>query len=159
MSMVRPRISRSFPHLHTIFPFFSTRTGEAGPRISIARPTFWTAERKTLKMCNFEQTGARCPFKPLTGSLSINRTGMDYQKCGGVMSCLACSLDNQVELSAEMMLHFTGLKNLDKSGVWVSRKVLVCLDCGFARFSVPKTELALLADATPTSERSAMAAD
>jgi hypothetical protein len=43
-----------------------------------------------------------------------------------------------------MIIHFTGLKNVDKPGVWLFPKFLVCLDCGFAHFNVPATELALL---------------
>jgi len=64
------------------------------------------------------------------------------------MSCQSCRLGNQVELSAEMMLHLGGLKNLDNSGVWLFPKVLVCLDCGSARFTVLESELALLAGHT-----------
>jgi hypothetical protein len=36
-------------------------------------------------------------------------------KCRVRMSCPACVLSMQVEFSAEMMLHFAGLKNLNKS--------------------------------------------
>jgi hypothetical protein len=68
------------------------------------------------------------------------------------MTCPACVLDNQVELSAEMIVHHGGLSNLDNPGVLVFPKVLVCLDCGFARFKVPETELALLAAAVPKSQ-------
>jgi hypothetical protein len=35
--------------------------------------------------------------------------------------------------------------NLNKPGVWVFPKVVVCLDCGCSWFTVPETELALLA--------------
>jgi len=73
------------------------------------------------------------------------------------MSCQSCRLGNQVELSAEMMLHLGGLKNLDNSGVWLFPKVSVCLDCGSARFTVTEAALRSLA-ATPTSERLTMAA-
>jgi hypothetical protein len=61
------------------------------------------------------------------------------------MSCLSCASGNQAEFSAEMIIHFSGLKNLDKPGVWVFPKLLVCLDCGFSRFTTPESELALLA--------------
>jgi hypothetical protein len=73
------------------------------------------------------------------------------------MSCPACRLDNQMEFSAEMMVHLGGIKNLDNSGVVLFPKVLVCLACGFSQFTVPETELALLA-ATPLSGRLTMAA-
>jgi len=65
------------------------------------------------------------------------------------MSCLLCGSGNQAELTAEMVIHFSGLKNLDKPGVWVfPKKLLVCLDCGCSHFIVPKTELASLAKDT-----------
>ena len=70
------------------------------------------------------------------------------------MSCRLCASDNQAEFASEMIIHFPGLKNLDKPGVWVFPKLLVCLDCGFSRFTAPETELALLARGIATSEAS-----
>jgi hypothetical protein len=64
------------------------------------------------------------------------------------MSCLSCGSKKQAEFTAEMIIHFIGLKNLDNPGVWLFPELFVCLDCGFARFSVPETELASLADGT-----------
>jgi hypothetical protein len=61
------------------------------------------------------------------------------------MSCLLCGSGNQAELTAEMLIHFSGLKNLDKPGVWVFPKLLVCLDCGFSYFTVAERELASIA--------------
>jgi len=74
------------------------------------------------------------------------------------MSCPACRLDNQMEFSAEMMVHLGGIKNLDNSGVVLFPKVLVCMDCGFSQFTVQKAALAMLASDCPTSERVKMAA-
>jgi hypothetical protein len=53
-----------------------------------------------------------------------------------------------------MIIHFSGLKNLDKPGVWVFPKLFVCLDCGFSEFTVPEPELALLASGPGRKERS-----
>jgi hypothetical protein len=75
------------------------------------------------------------------------------------MSCLSCASYNQAELSAEILIHFAGLNNLDKPGVWLFQTLLVCLDCGAAQFSVPEKELALLAAGTSISERRAGKAD
>jgi hypothetical protein len=61
------------------------------------------------------------------------------------MSCLSCTSGNQAEFGGEILFHFSGLKNLDKTSVWVFPKVSVCLDCGFSRFMTPESELALLA--------------
>ena len=60
------------------------------------------------------------------------------------MSCLSCGSKKQAQLSAEMLIHFKGLENLDKPGVWVFPKLLVCLDCGFSQSTVPPRELASL---------------
>ncbi len=69
-------------------------------------------------------------------------------------SCELCTSGRQAEFPTEMIIHFFGLKNLDKPGVRVFSKLLVCLDCGFARFTTPEAALALLAAGTPTSEGS-----
>jgi hypothetical protein len=60
------------------------------------------------------------------------------------MSCPSCASGNQSQFPAEIIIHFTGLKNVNNPGVWLFPKFLVCLDCGFAHFNVPATELALL---------------
>jgi hypothetical protein len=43
-------------------------------------------------------------------------------------------------------MHFPGLKGLNEPIVWVFPKIAVCLDCGFAEFLIPETELRLLAE-------------
>lgn len=73
---------------------------------------------------------------------------------GRAMSCLLCASGNQAEFGGEILIHFRGLKNLDKTPVWVFPKLLVCLDCGSSRFMTPESELALLARGTPASEGS-----
>jgi hypothetical protein len=64
------------------------------------------------------------------------------------MSCLLCGSGNDAELDAAITIHFSGLKNLDNPGVLVFRKLLVCLDCGFSRFTVPETALVSVAKVT-----------
>jgi hypothetical protein len=61
------------------------------------------------------------------------------------MSCLMCASPNQTEFGTEILVHFHGLKNLNKPPVWVFPQLLVCLDCGFAGFTTPERELAILA--------------
>jgi hypothetical protein len=68
------------------------------------------------------------------------------------MSCLLPASGNQAEFGGEILIHFRGLKNLDKPSVWVFPKLFVCLDCGSSRFMTPESELALLARGTPPSE-------
>jgi hypothetical protein len=61
------------------------------------------------------------------------------------MSCPLCGSSNQTGLTAEVVIHFSGLKNLDKPGVWVFSELLVCLDCGCSHFTVPERELLSIA--------------
>jgi hypothetical protein len=62
------------------------------------------------------------------------------------MSCSSCQSNNQRDFGEEICIHFPGLKGLKKPLVWVFPKVLVCLDCGFAGFAVPETELRTLVE-------------
>lgn len=73
------------------------------------------------------------------------------------MSCPECS-SKQDEFSTEMLVHHDGLENLDRSDVLLFTKILICSDCGFSQFTIPKTELALLGSDSPNGERLAMAA-
>jgi len=70
------------------------------------------------------------------------------------MHCALCESGNQAEFPTEMNIHFRGLRNIDKPGVLVFPKVLICLDCGSSTFTTPKSDLALLARAIPTSKAS-----
>ncbi len=63
--------------------------------------------------------------------------------------CPICA-SKQDEFSTEMVVHHNGLKNLDKSDVQLFTKILICSDCGFSQFTIPKSELELLT-ATPLS--------
>jgi len=66
------------------------------------------------------------------------------------MSCGRCTSAREKEFAAEINIHFSGLKNLDKPSVLVFPKILVCLDCGFSRFTAPEDALAFLAADNPT---------
>jgi hypothetical protein len=59
----------------------------------------------------------------------------------------------QSEFPSEMLIHLPGLRNVDNPGVWVFPKLLVCLDCGFARFTVQRAALALFADGLDNGEQ------
>jgi hypothetical protein len=56
-------------------------------------------------------------------------------------ACPSCSSVNQQKFSAEIGIHFLGLKEINKPVVWVFPEVVVCLDCGTAEFAVPEAEL------------------
>ena len=57
------------------------------------------------------------------------------------MYCPSCQSSNQAEFTTEMMIHFSGLKYVDCPGVFAFPKIVVCLDCGAARFSTPEEVL------------------
>jgi hypothetical protein len=69
------------------------------------------------------------------------------------MSCPLCESQSEMEFVGEVMVHFNGLKNVDKAGVMLFPKFVICLDCGSAIFTVLANELALLAESTPKSSR------
>jgi hypothetical protein len=64
------------------------------------------------------------------------------------MLCPSCSSSNQAEFPTKMLVHFGGLKNLDKPSVRVNPRLLVCLECGFAQATIPASELAQLVAGT-----------
>ena len=68
------------------------------------------------------------------------------------MKCSSCGPGNQVELQTEMAIHFSGRKNLNKPHVFVSPRVLICLDCGLSSFTLPETEFQKLGSGHARSE-------
>jgi hypothetical protein len=62
--------------------------------------------------------------------------------------CPACASGNNAEFPSELMIHHSGVKNVDKPCVCVIPNLLVCLNCGFARFTINRTELGLLTAGT-----------
>ena len=61
------------------------------------------------------------------------------------MVCKSCGSGSLTEFTAEIDIHFPGLKNLDKPTVLVFPKLLVCLKCGLTQFTIPEAELRQLA--------------
>ncbi len=61
-----------------------------------------------------------------------------------VTICGSCRSENQTQFVAEINIHFSGLRNVDKPGVLVFPKLLVCLDCGASQFTLSEGELGLL---------------
>ena len=70
------------------------------------------------------------------------------------MPCNSCGSVKQRNLTAEMAIHFPGLKNIDRPVMWIFPDVVVCLDCGTAEFPVPETELRELAKDDTATEGS-----
>jgi hypothetical protein len=69
------------------------------------------------------------------------------------MSCPVCLSSKRKGFPAEIAIHFSGPKNLDRPGPFVFPKLLVCLDCGFAGFTIEESELRLLREDEVTSVR------
>ena len=61
------------------------------------------------------------------------------------MPCKSCGSINRARFTAEMAIHFPGLKSLDKPAVWVFPELEVCMNCGTAEFPLPEATLAELA--------------
>jgi len=57
------------------------------------------------------------------------------------MSCRSCQSENQRHFNGELAIHFPAVKGLDKPTVLVFPKLMVCLNCGFTEFVIPKPEL------------------
>jgi hypothetical protein len=60
------------------------------------------------------------------------------------MACKSCGADSETEFGAELNVHFPGRKGLDKPAVLAFPTLIVCLECGFTQFTLPRTELRLL---------------
>ena len=57
------------------------------------------------------------------------------------MACRSCKLATEIELTAEMNIHFSGAMNVDKPPVWAFPRIVVCLNCGFVEFVLESDEL------------------
>ena len=63
------------------------------------------------------------------------------------MPCKSCQSISQREFVSEIAIHrFVDLNCLGQPAAFVFPKIVVCLDCGFTEFSIPRTELRLLAE-------------
>lgn len=57
------------------------------------------------------------------------------------MACRRCNSVVQQELQAELAASFPDIKRLDFSPVYVTQRIFVCLECGFAEIVIPTPEL------------------
>jgi predicted nucleic-acid-binding Zn-ribbon protein len=66
------------------------------------------------------------------------------------MRCQKCQSENRRVLNSEMCIH---LSKFATPAVFVFPKIALCLNCGFAEFSLTETELQLIAerDSSPPS--------
>ena len=62
------------------------------------------------------------------------------------MLCQKCYSADTREYTAEINIHFPGMKGVDIPTVWVFPRLLVCLTCGLAQFAIPDAERKTLAE-------------
>ena len=74
------------------------------------------------------------------------------------MYCPMCHSNNRAKFPAELMIHFSGIEQIDNPGVLVFPTVSVCFDCGFSGFTIRETELRALGKGIAVSALSARAA-
>jgi hypothetical protein len=79
---------------------------------------------------------------------------LSQQVLGACMACRVCGSGKQQEFTAEINIHFRGLKNIDNPSVLVFPNVLVCLSCGVSRFTLTESKLAVLAGRAESMELS-----
>jgi hypothetical protein len=60
------------------------------------------------------------------------------------MQCKACKSGHLQKLEGELTASLPGLDALKVSPVYVCQDVLIFLDCGFAEFLIPASQLKLL---------------
>lgn len=61
--------------------------------------------------------------------------------------CKACGSYKQAKFTAEIAVHIPGLNNLEKPHLLVFPEILVCTTCGNAEFTLPESQLRILANA------------
>jgi hypothetical protein len=57
------------------------------------------------------------------------------------MACKKCASEKQQHFSGELSVAFLAIEKLKQSPVYVTQKILVCLDCGYTELIVPTAEL------------------
>jgi hypothetical protein len=60
------------------------------------------------------------------------------------MPCRKCGSDYLTESGSEINTQPLGSSDLDKQGVLLFPKLLVCLECGFTEFTLSESDLLLL---------------
>jgi hypothetical protein len=97
-------------------------------------------------VCNFEQTD------PSPGTYAAGSP-----RCLNVLSIVRAGYAGGIQ--AEINIHFSGLRNLDRPGLLLFPNLVICLQCGFSRFTTPEAQLALLAMCSPKSDASTRKGD
>lgn len=67
-------------------------------------------------------------------------------------SCTLCESADVIEFSTEMVVHFSGLKGLNKSPIFTFPKLFFCPNCRSVRCNLSVTELQQLKDSVADVE-------
>ncbi|HWO30233.1 MAG TPA: hypothetical protein VNO32_15680 [Candidatus Acidoferrum sp.] len=57
------------------------------------------------------------------------------------MPCKKCASNNERSFKSEMTLAFREHENVDRTPLYVSQDILVCLDCGHIELTLPTAKL------------------
>jgi hypothetical protein len=56
-----------------------------------------------------------------------------------LMACNSCGSENQQQFPSEILIHFPGLKNVNKPPVLAFPSLRICMDCGFTELPIPES--------------------
>src|SRR5215469_7697912 len=76
-------------------------------------------------------------------------------KLASTMACLSCRSTNQTFFPAEINIHHPGMDGLDKPALWAFPSLLMCLDCGYTRFTLPDDQLRELTESESSADATA----
>ncbi len=96
---------------------------------------------------NEERFSTVPPFIWMSGSDPISETKAAkrlYSLEEAIVTCRSCGSEKKIHFPTEIMIHFSGLRNLDKPGVLTFPKLAVCLGCGFSEFTLEESALPVL---------------
>ena len=68
------------------------------------------------------------------------------------MKCVSCASSDLAQFNSEILLHFSGITNLNNSGALMFPKVSLCLECGLATFAISASERRALEEGSEPSE-------
>jgi hypothetical protein len=57
------------------------------------------------------------------------------------MYCPLCHSNNGAKFPTEMVIHFSGIQQVDNPAVLAFTTVSICFNCGFSGFTTPEAQL------------------
>jgi hypothetical protein len=65
--------------------------------------------------------------------------------CGAIMSCPSCGSVQRVQFDSKIAIHLPFSVDIAQAHVFLSVEISVCVECGRARFVMPRREVRELA--------------